>query len=136
MRKLIFYTIGLLVLYSSCKKGSSPLAGNAALNVINATLDVSSFCVYFTLTPSNYYLQQNPVADASSGEYGIPAGNQPVSIVSSTDSTTPLIQFAYKFITGGIYSFYLLGQAGSYDTLFMQDQLPVYSDSSAGVRFI
>jgi len=37
---------------------------------------------------------------------------------------------------GGIYSFFLLGESKSLDTLFIKDIITNYTDSSAGIRFI
>jgi hypothetical protein len=135
MKKIIIPIILLLSAMDACKKNNPP-SGIASLNVIPAALDVPSIYVYSTATPSSFYLQQSPIANSSAGEFGITAGPDTISIVNTSDTAGDLFKGVLDCKPGGIYSFYLTGSSSKLDTLFMQDQIPHYADSSAGVRFI
>jgi len=136
MIKINFITVILTLSFwiSSCEKNSSRKLG--ALNVIHALVDEPPVYVYFTATPSNYYLNQSPVPYGAAAEYGTPFDGTPLTIVSSGDTSQALFQSTLTMKSGGIYSLYLAGQASKKDTLLLEDVIPAFSDSSAGVRFI
>ena len=110
--------------------------GIASLNVINAAPNVSSAYVYFSFIDSNYYLQYSLLSYGKVLEYGKIGGLTEMSIVSSADTTKPLLQTSLHLKAGKFYSFYMAGLAPQPDTLVAEDILPVYTDSSAGVRFV
>jgi hypothetical protein len=128
-----------LVLLSGCAKtsfdGTVPVA---ALNVINAAMDVPSLNVNFTATPIPYYLYQQPVSYGSSYEWAVAPGDSPIVIVSSLDTSSSIFTGNFKFVPQAIYSLYVLSgtSGGQGNVLFQQDTIPVYTDSAAGVRFI
>jgi len=112
------------------------MSGNSSLNVINTVENLSSIVINFTSVPIPYYQNQDSIFFASSLEYGVPSGNTPFSIITSEDTTSTLFSATFSLSPGGIYSLYFAGVSQKIDTLFMQDIIPSYSDSSAGVRFV
>jgi hypothetical protein len=127
--------VALLISCISCHKESS-VSRPVAFNIINAAVDVPSIYTYFTLSDSAFYLQHSPISYGASYEYGIPSGATPLSIVSSTDTTKPLFQSTLYLRPSGIYSLFLTGHYPSVDTMLIEDNIPIYSDSVAGVRVI
>jgi len=126
--------IGLVL---ACRKTNNATQSIVALNVINASVVAPSVYVYFTQTASNFYLQESPVYYASSGEYSLPAGSSPLSVLSSSDTTTAIFQTNLSLAPGGIYSLYLSSGTGNQTgNQLIRDTIPTYADSSAGVRFI
>lgn len=119
----------------SCQKNYTGGAVSA-LNVVNATVGLSPVYVFLTRYDSAFYNQQASVSFGSWAEYGVPAGDAPITVVSSTDTASPLLQGNLVVRGGAIYTLYLAGVFPNIDTLFMRDTIPVYPDSAAGVRFI
>jgi hypothetical protein len=134
-KSFLFLMLGICIA-SGCKKDTFKNPGSASLNLVNATTGIFSVYVYFTNADSNYYLQQNPVYYGSNQIYSVIPGPTPLSIVSSADTSKKLVQTSIDYKAGGIYSFFLAGLGTSVDTVITQDQIPHYSDSVAGVRFI
>jgi hypothetical protein len=137
MRKVCYLLLlNCLVAASACKKTSSGTSGIASLNIINASVDLPSVVVNFSDTALPFYLNQAPISSNSSMEFGVPAGANPLIVVSSADTVKPVYRGTLDVQAGGIYSLYLAGQGGVADTVFTKDEIPVYADSSVGVRFI
>lgn len=125
------------VLNTSCKKDSyNNIVPTATLNVINAAPDVPSLNVNLTSTPIAYSLYQQPIYYATSWEWGLPPGDSPIVIISSLDTSNALFSGNINLKAGGIYSLYILNGIAKGNALFLQDSIPVYQDSLAGVRFI
>jgi hypothetical protein len=139
MKQNVFIILaGILGIISSCKKQFSIVNEQSlsSINVVNAAPDVPSLNPNFTNSYPPYYLYQNPVYYGSSFKYSIPASVVPVTIVSSTDTTGYLYSDKITLQPQGIYSLYILGGTSKGDVLFMQDTIPYYTDSTAGIRFI
>jgi hypothetical protein len=138
MKKIhIFLSIiitGLVI--TSCKKETAAPSIVGSLNVINATLDVPTLALNFSATPFAYSANKTFIPRSSCMEFGLPSGANSVNLISSTDTTHSVFHGTLNVITGGMYSLFVSGQVAHYDTLFVKDQIPVYPDSAAGVRFI
>lgn len=121
----------------SCKKDAQRDYKTSSIIVINSIQDAQNIAVNFLDTPIPFHLNRALIQYGSSIEYGITAGRTPLNIISAGDTSKPLISGSIDLKAGGIYSLYLAGQNGkAVDTVFMQDTIPVYADSSAGIRFI
>lgn len=131
---IILTLIGVSCSLTACKKDVIPTT--AALNIINASSDIPSLSVNFTLSPIPFYKQQGLLSYGSSIEYGQPSGIVPLTLVSATDTSNHLFQGNLNLAAGGIYSLYLYGSLPKIDTLFLKDVIPVHQDSTIGVRFI
>jgi hypothetical protein len=137
MRNIKLGIVYGLFLMTACKKSSyNNILPVAALNVINAAPDVPSMNVSFADTATAFYKYQNPISYGASYEFSPTPEQVPVVIVSSADTLSPIYQATLSLKDRGIYSLYVLGGVAKGDVLFMQDSIPVYTDSSAGIRFI
>src|SRR5450631_4218657 len=134
--KLILLASAMQWLCLSCKKSSTLSSGLASLNLINAAIADPGIAVSFIILPIPFYQSLNLIPLNSSYEFGLQAGSDPMSIISASDTTQPIFSGTLNLEAGRIYSLYLAGHAKHVDTLFMQDVIPTYGDSSAGVRFI
>jgi hypothetical protein len=123
-------------IFASCKKDINIVSSIASLTVINASTDNPSIVGMISDTIVPFYLNLAPISYQSFAEYGYPAGNVPLILVSAADTTQVLFQGKFNLQAGGTYSFYVVGKFKALDTLFMQDKIINYSDSLAGVRFI
>jgi hypothetical protein len=134
----IRYFLSLIVFFvivQSCQKSGTP-SGAAALNIIDAGINLPTLYISFSDTAGNYYLNQAQISYGSSVEYGNPAGILPLTLVAVNDTIKPVWESTLNLKVGGIYSLYLSGQGGVPDTLFLRDTIPTYTDSSVGARFI
>lgn len=134
LKSILLYACLLLVLLS-CKKEDTNI-GVASLNLIHATANMDNIAVSFSSTPVPYYKNPANISFATSYEYGLPPGMQALSVLSADDTAKVAWAGILNMQPGKIYSFYFAGQKGHIDTLFQQDQIPVYTDSTVGVRFI
>jgi hypothetical protein len=135
--KLICYSVAVLfvsVSIGSCKK-SSGSSGLSSFNLINAYGGAPSVYVYYTATDTAFYNQQAILSPGSSLESGLPAGTNPLALYNTADTVKPLFEANFQLTPGKSYSLFLSGINGL-DTLFVQDIIPVYTDSSAGARFV
>jgi hypothetical protein len=119
----------------SCKKSNST-GGLASFTIINGDPNLTSAYVYLTYTDTAFYVEQSMVSYGSSIEFGISTDSSPISLYNSQDTLKPIFRGDFLFKPGSIYSFYLCGTGIMPDTLFMQDIIPVQSDSDAGARFV
>ena len=124
-----------IALCYACKKTDS-VQTLSSLNIVQAAVSVNSIAVSFATSPIPFHQNQAFISFGSSAEYGLQPGKNPLVIVSADDTTKSLVSASFDLKPGKIYSFYLAGQAAQIDTLFMQDIIRVYTDSSAGLRFI
>jgi hypothetical protein len=136
--KKIRYFLKIFVCFvtlPSCQKSNTP-GGAAALNIIDAGINLPTLYISFADTAGNYYLNQAQISYGSSIEYGNPAGILPLTLIAVNDTLKPAWRSTLNLKVGGIYSLYLSGLGGVPDTLFLRDTIPTYSDSSVGARFI
>ena len=116
--------------FNACKKEATKTSGVASLAIINATSDASPIAINFASSSLVWPKNITQVYNNSFLEISLSTGNNRLNLISSADTTKPLIN-------GGIYSFYIAGQVSHYDTLFTKDNIPSYgADSVAGARFI
>jgi hypothetical protein len=140
MKKLSFIIpialTGLLL--GSCKKNEvGTPTGTAAFTVVNATIDVPNMAINFAPNSLPYYANKTLIGGASFLEFGLPPGANTINLVSSNDTTHTLYYGNVSVANGGIYSFYVAGQTGSYQTILQKDNIPVFgTDSVAGARFV
>lgn len=136
-RVIIFLCLTILTAGTACKKENSNKAiARASLTVVNAAPDVPSLNVNLSANPIPYYLLQQPIGYGSSFEWGVAPGDSPISIVSSVDTSGTIYQAMIDLKAKAIYSLYVLSGSTKGDVLFMQDSIPYYTDSTAGIRFI
>lgn len=130
------FIVVLILITIACKKETNQNPPTSSITVVNALENPLDVVVDLSDTLVPYYLNQAPISNASSAEFGIGFGNIPIIIVSSSDTSHPLFKGSLNLKPAAIYSFYLVGAEKAIDTFFMQDVIPVYSDSVSGIRFI
>jgi len=127
----------LPLFFCACKKSSFNNASpNASINVIHAASNLPSVNVHFSEDTGPFYTYMQPISYGSAFEWGIPGGAVPIVIISSADTSGSILNTTFDLKPSGIYSLYLLNESSKSSTLFLEDTIPVHSDSTAGVRFI
>src|ERR1051325_7620227 len=112
-------SIALCAMSVSCKKDNSNI-GIVSLTLVHATTNMENIAVSFSATPIPFYKSELLISYSSNYEYGLPPGENAISILSSSDTSKIAWNGVLNLQSGGIYSFYLAGQAGHIDTLFHQ----------------
>jgi hypothetical protein len=133
---IILLTLSFL---SSCKKDSINEPTLSSLNIINASQDVPALSVNFTFNPIAYSKwlgpNQSPFIYGSNLQFGNPSGNLPLELISLQDTLHSFYKSTLNLKAGGVYSLYIIGQ-NQPETMFLEDHIPAYQDSTSGVRFI
>src|SRR5579872_6537303 len=157
------HTIGVVMLmmgllFSTCKKQNIPGAGETAtLNIVNA-LPTSAPLIpvqgttgpYLTPTSPNYGYYQNfygapNFSYGNSFLIGPKAGALQLYLVQRTGDTMVTHGHVSKYMfnqalalpVNSVHSLFIMGHdTSSADYLFVEDNLPVHQDSTAGVRFV
>lgn len=140
MKKIKFLYIVICSFFISsitaCKKDNA-VPTVAALNIINASADLTKLTVNFTQSPVPFYKQLAQIGYGASAEYSEPTGTVPITLISSADTLHHFFQGTLHLAPGDIYSLYVYGKLPSIDTLLLKDNnIPIHKDSTCGVRFI
>jgi len=146
MKKMRLFIYGFLLLLvssglvSSCHKSSGANVGPASLNVVNAMTASSGIIpVFSTANLSQYMAFVPPVGNKKSALFSPLSGADTLLLVQPTD-TAPKPRWLFNGIlnleAGGIYSLFVAGDSTKIDTMFVRDNIPYYTDSSAGCRFV
>lgn len=135
--KYINYILFLLAMQSttSCHK-SSALVSSVSINFINAIPASNGIIPVLGTQAIQYYSTAREVYYQQGQLYSPISGVIPLTIIQISDTTVPIFKGSLTVRAGGIYSFYLAGDTIKPETMLLQDTIPVYYDSSAGVRFI
>jgi hypothetical protein len=134
---MLFFPLAL-----SCRRSSGPTISPASINIINAMPNSNPVIPVFNdVGPLQSFGEAQTVFYPFSMLYSPLSGMNTLYIVQNTD-TTP-IELKQKLFAGtltlkagAIYSFFMSGDTTNPDTLLVQDHIPIYNDSSAGIRFI
>lgn len=122
---------------SGCKKSTVSLSPLASLNIINASVNLGAVKTNFTDLKGLYASITTTTAYGANTAFGANAEVPvPVTIVPTADTTKIAFTGQFTFVNGGIYSLYLAGQSTAVDTVFVKENIPSYTDSMYGVRFI
>jgi len=126
----------LLVAVMACQK-AEVVPSPASFTVVNAMPDVNSIIPRLGKdTSGRYFNIMVQVGYGSSQLYSPVAGTNPLIVAPSTDTSSKVFNGTFSLVSGGIYSFFLSGDATHPDTLLVKDNIPNYTDSSAGIRFV
>ena len=127
-----------------CHKSSS-LQGPAAVNIINAIPGSQPLIpVLGTTAVISSYLNAANVPYGTAGMYTPLGGSTTIYIVQDAagDTVAPeghgtgVFSGAMSFEPYDIYSFFLARDTVGADTMLVRDRIPMFVDSSAGVRFV
>ena len=120
----------------SCHK-SGEAGGAVSINIVNAMAKSTPIIpVVGSGAGITWYKTAQAIVYSNAQLYSPYSGANPLYITSSLDSNRRLFNGNFDFAAGKMYSFFLAGDTTRPDTLFVQDNIPVFNDSAAGVRFV
>jgi len=129
-------TVALLLPFMSCHK-SGDAGGTVSLNVVNAMAKSNPIIpVIGSDAGITFFKTAQTVTYGNAQFYSPYSGTNPVYIASGADSSRRFFSGNFNLSPGKIYSFFLAGDTTKPDTLFIQDDIPVYADSAAGIRLV
>ncbi len=138
MRYRYIIAIALFIMVQACKK-ENILLENASINVVNATVDLTSLITNFTGKTITYSAVK-PVQRTNYGTnqaYAVPAGNTNVSIVSFADTSKVLLSENKTNKAGQLNTLFLTGQLPNLESVYLENEnFPTYTDEVIGVRVI
>jgi len=131
-----------MILTVGCQKANVSVTPLSSLNMVNAMVGVPAVKANWTnsssKSSSQFYSQISAtVGYGASYTYGVLANKSiPLTVVSTADTVNALFSGNFNLPTGGVFTFFLAGYPGAIDTVLIKEAIPVYNDSSCGVRFI
>lgn len=127
LMKQILYCLFFVGLLSACKKDSVKTTPLASLNLTNAIVSgaTAKMGSNAATISSNAYTQ-----------FGLVAGTNPLYVYPSTDSLHPYYNNSISTNQGDVYSLFLTGTTSAVDAVVIKENIPYWTDSSAGIRFI
>jgi hypothetical protein len=148
MRKVLpaIFTIVMFALFlvegMSCQK-VKVVPPPASIVIINAMAGSNQIVPNFgSDTTYRYYIGPTSASTMVKISYGAsrlytraPASTS-LSIVPITDTVFKIFNGTVNLASGAIYSFFLSGDTAHADTMMIRENIPSYSDSSTGVRFV
>lgn len=138
---MIFFSV-IQLISLSCKKSGDESISPASVNIVNAVASSPGIIPVFGTSEAIQYFANAPnIYYQNSQVYSPLSGSNNLYIIENNDTTVlapkrQMFSGTINLAAGGIYSLFLAGDSIKPDTMFIQDQIPVYNDSSAGIRFI
>ena len=134
LRSLVAIT--LVVLWtSSCKKSDSfPVP--ATVNIVHAIANGKPIIPVFSNDPIEYFKAAQTITFGNAAIYSLPGGLRPLYLAKNTDTSNRIYNSEVDMKAGGMYSLFFAGDTSKPEAVFTHDEIPVYTDSLAGVRFI
>ena len=133
INKILIMLLGVS-LFASCQEKLKLEPNLISVNVVNASINVSSVKVNYLGTSDLWKILNDQVSYGTNRVYSV-FPDKHFKIVSATDTLTLLYNKTFKKI-GDIYSLFLAGQSTAVDTILVKENIPYRADSTAGVRFI
>ena len=129
-------SLALLLPVLSCHK-SGDAGGAVSLNIVNAMPKSKPVIpVIGSNAGISYFKSAQSITYGNAQFYTPWSGPNPFYITSSVDTAHRLLNGNLDLAPGKIYSFFLAGDTTKPDTLLVQDDLPLFSDSAAGLRLV
>ena len=127
----------ILVGLAACQKyGKIPGAPLSSVTIVHAMPAGHAIVPVFGPLPPTYYATRVRINYGSSLLFSPQVDSNALQIVPITDTVFTIFQGKMNLVNGGIYTFFLAGDTTKPDTMWVKDEIPVYSDSSVGVRFV
>ncbi|WP_295118465.1 hypothetical protein [uncultured Chitinophaga sp.] len=134
MSKMFPAIAGLAFFFIACGD-SDDVKAPASFTFVNVMATARPSIATFTPGPVNYGGVKT-VAYSASFQYTVNPGLSPLYVVQNSDTTRPLFSGSVNLLPGSINTFYLIGDTTRPDTLFTRETVPLYTDSSAGLRIV
>ncbi len=132
----VLIAITLVSLWAiSCKK-SDTIPAPASVNVVHAIATGKPVIPVFSSDPIQYFFSASTINYGAAAVYYPNSGVQPLYVVSSTDTLTHIYNGEVSLEEGKIYSLFFAGDTSKPEAVLVQDEIPAYTDSAAGVRLI
>lgn len=108
----------------------------ASLKVVHAAVDAAPVHVnYFGREVA--FLTNPPISYTSGDNFTLPAGvARDIIIVNSEDTLSQMFATSVTLQEGDMATLFLVGQEDQLEGVFLEEQLPILTDSLTGVRFI
>jgi len=136
----LFIIAAMLMVYAAfaaCKKYDfNGVRSPASVTIVHAMPTGNAMVPFFGKGPVQYFSTRVTVGYGSSLLFSPPVDSNDLLIVPITDTVFNVFKGTVPLVSGGIYSFFLAGDTTHPDTMLVKDDIPVYSDSSAGIRFV
>lgn len=129
------FIIALFLVMQSCHK-SDALISTASVNITNAIPEGKTLIPVFGNDQVKYYSSAQKLNYGAVQFYSILSGLKQFSVVDFSDTSHIVFSGNLNLKPGGLYSFFITNSLAKPDTLFVEDHIVVYPDSSAGVRFV
>ena len=134
LRVLIAITL-ISLWISSCKK-SDTVPVPAAVNIVHAIANGKPIIPVFSNDDIQYFFSAATINYGAAVVYYPNSGVQPLYVVKSTDTLTRIYNDEVTLEDGHIYSLFFAGDTSKPEAVLVQDEIPAYADSTAGVRLI
>lgn len=139
--ELSFFLLMFLLL-TNCKK-SGHILESASVNVVNASIGVSTIKVNYNGEPVVWKSYTGAIGLINYGTNQIlpifkPSKTYPLHIVSATDTTIKVFEKAIDFASHKRFTLFTCGQVNNYDGVLVQENNLSYNsvDSVISIRFI
>jgi hypothetical protein len=90
----------------------------------------------FSSDTVHYYFPASKISYGAAAVYYPKSGVQPLYVVQSSDTLTRIYNGEVELQEGSMYSLFFAGDTSKPESVLIQDEIPAYSDSVSGVRFI
>lgn len=121
----------------ACQKAAY-VAPPASFTVVHAMANEKNAIVplFGTKQQLQYFGTMQSIGYGSSFLFSPVAGVTSIQIVPKSDTVFNILKGSLTLTSGNIYTLFLAGDTTKPDTVLTVDNIPHYSDSSAGIRFI
>lgn len=134
---IVTLTCAVLAIAPACKKYDyNGVVPPASVTIVHAMPSGNQIVPVFAKSATQYYSGMQKVGYGGSQLYSPPASSNALQIVPITDTVFNIFNAKVPIVSGGIYTLFLAGDTSKADTMWVKDAIPVYGDSSAGVRFV
>lgn len=128
MPRILLALLCVVVTLTACEKDEVELTPLSSLTITNAVVGTTELKLGSNSTSTFY---------SSAGQYGLIAGSNQLYVWPAEDSLSPVYNQQVNTRNGGIYTLFLAGQyPGTVEPILVEEDLPVHTDSTTGIRFI
>lgn len=120
----------------ACKKTTHLTTSPASVTVVNGVQGSNTIIPVFGTDPLKLFAAAKSITYGNLGRYSLVEGEQPLYMVRLTDTLKPFYSNNLSLAANTIYSLFVAGDSTKPDVVFVEDMVPVISDSTCGVRFI
>jgi len=132
---IIFISALVLFAVGACSK-TKTVVSPVSINIIHAMPDGNPILPVFGNEKVSYYSSAQTISYGGYQLYSQMSNDGILSVVSLGDTSRTIYKETLSFMPGYIYSLFMAGDTIKPDVLLSQDTIPLFNDSSVGVRFV